>query len=191
MTALEHILEGLEAELALERELGVRLVECDRSLLASGADAPAPAAPPRQEVRPSPASLAPQPARPPVRTSGGGILDFVFLHDRPLTSAGNDMMEKIAAALGRTLETAPVVCEGPAPQAKAYIVLGGLALKKWLPGVNASPGQWVSTQLSPNVLVTYSPAYILRFSTVTPAVQKIKKEMWASLKSVLQRVRGS
>ena len=101
------------------------------------------------------------------------------------------MMEKIAVALGRTLATAPVVVDGPVPRAKVYVVLGGLALRKWLPGVNAAPGQWVSTQLSPNVLVTYSPAYILRFSTVTPAVQKIKKEMWMSLKSVLQRVRGS
>ena len=44
VTALEHILEGLEAELALERELGVRTVEIDRSLLAPIGVAAAPAA---------------------------------------------------------------------------------------------------------------------------------------------------
>ena len=35
MTALEYLLDGLEAELELERELGVRVVELDRTLLAS------------------------------------------------------------------------------------------------------------------------------------------------------------
>jgi hypothetical protein len=37
--------------------------------------------------------------------------------------------------------------------------------------------------------VTYSPQYILRFATVTPAVEKIKKEMWLSIKAMAQRAR--
>ena len=34
MDVVEYILEGLEAALELERELGVRTVECDRAVLA-------------------------------------------------------------------------------------------------------------------------------------------------------------
>ena len=33
VTAIDYVLDGLEAELMLERELGVRAVECDRDLL--------------------------------------------------------------------------------------------------------------------------------------------------------------
>ena len=36
MTALDYILDGLEAALELERELGVRSVEIDRNLLVGG-----------------------------------------------------------------------------------------------------------------------------------------------------------
>jgi hypothetical protein len=46
---------------------------------------------------------------------------------------------------------------------------------------------WVKTRSGCDVLVTYSPEYILRFGTVTPAVEKIKKDMWVSLKAVAQR----
>lgn len=180
VNVLDYIVEGLEAELALERELGVRLVECDRSLLApleaaspSPISAPAPAAQPRPE--PISAQKTPQ-------------LDFVFLHDKPLTAGGVEMMAKIVAALGKTMSTAPVVVDGERPPAKAYIVLGSQALKKWFPGTKAAPGQWIAASDAPNVLVTYSPSYILRFTQVTPAVQKIKKDMWAAIKSVLNRV---
>jgi hypothetical protein len=38
------------------------------------------------------------------------------------------------------------------------------------------------------VLVTYSPEYILRFGEDSPAVKKIKQDMWMSLKTVLQRL---
>ena len=40
------------------------------------------------------------------------------------------------------------------------------------------------------MLVTYSPEYILRFDTVTPAVQKLKQDMWRSLKAVVQRLKS-
>lgn len=191
VTALEYILEGLEAELALERELGVRVIECDRSLLVPPPDKVAsPAEPPPPIAKPAAPAVA-APARPkPPAPEGDAVLDFAFLHDRPLSPECADMMDKIVAALGKTSETAPVVSSAPLPCAKAYVVLGGLALRKWLPGVNAAPGQWVSSELSPNILVTYSPAYILRFKTVTPTVQKIKKEMWTSIKSVLRRIQG-
>ena len=183
MNALDYILEGLEAELALERELGVRLVECDRSLLNVPQRQRQPVERPPESVRPV------APVRPAEGAAQPDVPEFVFLHDKPLTAGGFEMMAKIAAALGKTLSTAPVAFEGERPPAKAYIVLGALALKKWFPGMNAAPGQWMSAPDAPNIVVTYSPSYILRFTRVTPAVQKIKKEMWVTIKSVLQRVR--
>ena len=194
MTALEYILDGLEAELALERELGVRVIECDRSLLAPcnpPGPPPTPPSPAGRAASPLAADSMASPQAAPRRAAASAAVDIAFLHDKALTPAGVDMMEKIVKALGKTPETAPVVVGGPLPRAKAYVVLGGLALRKWFPGVGAAPGQWVSTELSPNVLVTYSPAYILRFGAGTPAVQQIKKDMWVSLKSVLRRIQTS
>ena len=197
MTVLEYILNGLEAELALERELGIRVVECDRSLLTPKAAPPAAAVPSRVVPAAAPPPMASPTASPPrvapprapeAGQTHSGAFDFVFLHDRPLSPAGAGMLDKIVAALGKTPETAPCVVSGALPRAKAYIVLGGLALRKWFPGVNAAPGQWVSAAHAPNVLVTYSPAYILRFKTVTDAVKQIKRDMWNSIKSVLRRI---
>ena len=195
MTALEYILDGLEAELALERELGVRVIECDRGLLAKPAAGAVHGTNRTGGTSGTSATSATgegaraigEVARATGEGAGGQILDFAFIHDRPLAPAESEMMGKIVAALGKTPETAPVVVAPPMPRAKAYVVLGGLALRKWFPGVNAAPGQWVPTALSPNVLVTYSPAYILRFGTVTPKVMQLKKDMWLSIKSVLRR----
>ena len=97
------------------------------------------------------------------------------------------MISKITAALKTTAELAPVVNSAPLPDAGIYVVLGSLALRKWFPEIKAAPGMWVKTRGGSDVLVTYSPEYILRFSTVTPAVEQIKKDMWASLKAVAQR----
>lgn len=192
MTALEYILDGLEAELALERELGVRSVECDRTLLevtpaASPVPAPKPVEPPkpaatdvRREARPVNRTIE----RPNDRT----ISDFIFVHDRALSPKGVEMMAKIITALGKTAETAPVVIVPPLPKAKIYVVLGGLALKKFFPGMRGEPGQWQRSESGADVLITYSPEYILRFPTVTPAVMAMKKAMWTSLKAVAQRV---
>lgn len=202
VNALAYILDGLEAELALERELGVRFLECDRSVLtplpgaADAAQTPAPDVAGRQAPAPRPQPPPPRPVPPrpepvsPAAADRRPMTDFVFLHERALTPAGTEMMTKIVVALGKTPETAPVVHEGELPAAKVHVVLGSAAMKKWFPGLRAAPGQWVSTDRAKNVLVTYSPTYILRFGTVTPAVQKVKKEMWTSLKSVLQRLRA-
>lgn len=189
MTALDYILEGIEAELALERELGVRSIECARDVLAplSKPSAPAPvASPPSRPAAPRESeSVRPTPQRP-----GSGVFDFAFLHDRPLTAAGVEMMSKIVAALGKTAASAPIVHEGPLPRAKVLVVLGGNALKKWFPDAAAAPGQWIDTPRIKNVLVTYSPAFILRFRVVTPEVEHIKKAMWGSLKSIAARLKN-
>lgn len=189
VTVLDYILDGLEAELALERELGVRFVDCDRSVLTveTVAEVRAPSSAPPG----APPSAAPV-ERPPAAAVSAPVsvqsVDFVFLHDKPLSPAGEEMMAKIVTTLGRTAETAPIVVEPPIPKAKVYVILGGLALKKFQPKLKAVPGQWVKTEKGAEVLVTYSPEYILRFKEVTPAVKKLKQDMWVALKGVLRRL---
>ena len=178
MDVLDFILDGLERALELERELGVRTVECDRGVL--GADVRREGAvglKTRDVRREGTVGLETKDARP---------AELVFLHDRPLSPAGVEMMAKILNALGKP--DAPIVVAPPVPAAKVTVVLGGLALKKYFPGMKGEPGQWQKTPEGRDVLITYSPAYILRFGTVTPAVQKIKQDMWRSLKAVKQRL---
>jgi len=98
------------------------------------------------------------------------------------------MMAKIITAMGRTPADAPIVVAPPLPDAKIVVVLGGLALKRYFPGLRGEPGQWQRLPDGRDVLITYSPEYILRFATVTPAVAKIKQDMWRSLKAVMQRL---
>lgn len=194
---VEYILDGLEKALELERELGVGTVEIDRALLAddsarltagrnfgvgkinkpdkidrvTGVD---------KVDRPAAVNQTLKPTTPQT------LLPLVFLHDRPLSPGGVEMMAKILTALGKA--DAPIVVVPPAPQAKVTVVLGGLALKKYFPGMKGEPGQWQKTPEGRDVLITYSPEYILRFGTVTLAVQKIKQDMWLSLKAVRQRL---
>ena len=201
MNALDYILDGLEAALELERELGVRVVECDRSLLAPASRLPSGVSRPagggletrdvRRETR---TGLETKDARPAAnnrtieQSNNRTIPDLAFLHDRPLSPAGIEMMAKIIGAMKRTAENSPIVVEPPMPRAKVLVVLGGRALKKYFPAQKAEPGQWFKTPGGRDVLVTYSPEYILRFGTVTPAVQKLKQDMWRSLKAVVQRL---
>jgi len=222
-SVLEYVLDGLEAALELERELGVRSVEFDRALLKigesqkgeaahsgdaakSGEAASSPLV--RKELRgpcfsrrtdPSSISgedaaspfLSPPPPPEPKQSNNSNnqtISPLIFVHDRPLSEKGVEMMAKIITAMGRTAETAPIVVAPPMPKAKIVVVLGGLALKKYFPGMCGEPGQWQKLPEGTDVLITYSPEYILRFATVTPAVQKIKQDMWRSLKAVIQRL---
>lgn len=200
MTVLDYILEGLEAELALERELGVRFVDYDREVLKveaaaeSVSEAP-PQEPPRNTASPSlglpstASSPTPTPTPQPTPTpSTSAHYDFVFLHHKELSEGGKEMMVKIIGAMGKTIESAPIVTETPIPKAKVYVILGGLALRKFQPKLKGVPGEWLTSERGAEILVTYSPEYILRFKEVTPAIRKIKGDMWLSLKSVLQRI---
>lgn len=179
MDIVDFLLDGLEAALELERELGVRTVEVDRALLAG-------------ETRFSSVSKVskdplPQSPHPPKPANVQTILPLAFLHDRPLSQAGVEMMAKILNALGRP--NAPIVVVPPMPKAKVVVVLGGRALRLYFPELKGEPGQWVKLPTGEDVLITYSPEYILRFGAVTPAVQKLKQDMWRSLKAVAQRLR--
>ena len=205
MDVLDFILDGLEKALELERELGVRSVEIDRGLLGtttvprlpSQVSSPSTKVGPKTEDvrRETPAGLETRDVRPPTvnrtfeHSNDSNIKDLVFLHDRPLSPDGVEMMAKILNALGKA--DAPIVVAPPVPEAKVTVVLGGLALKKYFPGMKGEPGQWQKTPEGRDVLITYSPAYILRFGTVTPAVEKIKQDMWRSLKAVRQRLSTS
>ena len=201
MSVIDYIIDGLEAELELERELGVRFVECDRSLLSAPVPVPAvPVSAARQasqesvkperaaavKRRPETESAAASPVQPP--SAGAAAYDFVFLHDRALSAAGAEMIAKITGAMKRTPESAPLVTAAPLPQSRIYVVLGGNAMKKFFPGMRGAPGQWNRDESGRSVLVTYSPEYILRFGEASPAVKKIKQDMWMSLKTVLQRL---
>ena len=204
MNALDYILDGLEAALELERELGVRVVECDRSLLSVSATRLPPnvsrlsgeGLETRDVRRETRAGLETRDERPAAnnrtieQSNGRTIPDLAFLHDRPLSPAGIEMMAKIIGAMKRTAENSPIVVEPPMPRAKVLVVLGARALKKYFPEQKAEPGQWFRTPGGRDVLVTYSPEYILRFGTVTPAVQKLKQDMWRSLKAVVQRLKS-
>ena len=203
MNALDYILDGLEAALELERELGVRVVECDRSLLTPASRLPSNVSrlsgeglETRDVRRETRAGLETRDARPAAnnrtieQSNGRTIPDLAFLHDRPLSPAGIEMMAKIIGAMKRTAENSPIVVKPPMPRAKVLVVLGGRALRKYFPEQKAEPGQWFRTPGGRDVLVTYSPEYILRFDTVTPAVQKLKQDMWRSLKAVVQRLKS-
>ena len=203
MNALDYILDGLEAALELERELGVRVVECDRSLLTPASRLPSNVSrlsgeglETRDVRRETRAGLETRDARPAAnnrtieQSNGRTIPDLAFLHDRPLSPAGIEMMAKIIEAMKRTAENSPIVVKPPMPRAKVLVVLGARALRKYFPEQKAEPGQWFRTPGGRDVLVTYSPEYILRFDTVTPAVQKLKQDMWRSLKAVVQRLKS-
>ena len=176
MTALDCIIEGLERELALERELGERTVEFDRSLLL----------PPEPEKRTRSATPAsPEPAKPEPATEK---FDFVFLHDRPLSADGVAMMAKIVTAMGKSADEAPIVFDGELPPAKIYVVLGSGALGRWFPGERGSAGSWIRRDDGSEILVSRSPEYVLRISAENPELKKIKARMWSDLKDVLRRL---
>lgn len=189
MTALEYILDGLEAALALERELGVRSFELEEGLAhvpgavrAAGTFEP--------ETAPVVAASVSVSADGSARAARStAAVQMAFLHDRALDGAGAEMIAKITAALGFTPKEAPVVWNGALPDAKIYVVLGARALRQWLPTQHGSPGMWVEAGNKRPALVTYSPNYFLRFKEVTPAVKKIKAEMWQSLKAAAARLR--
>lgn len=98
------------------------------------------------------------------------------------------MIAKAIVAMERTVETTPVIVAPPLPKANVYVVLGGLALKTFFPGVKGGPNDWCRMPDGAEVLITYSPDFILRFGEVTPAVKQMKQSMWQSLKAAKQRI---
>lgn len=188
VNVLDYILNGLEAELELERELGVRSLEVDRGLLKDSVR------PVTGDVPIAHTSSTPDPVRPvagdvPIAHTPGTHFDFVFIHDRPLSPKGIEMMAKIIPAMGKTPETAPIVVATPIPQAKIYVFLGRAALNKYMAGMRVQEGVWFKSPKGKEIMLVKSPEEILRFATVTPAVKQMKENMWRALKVVMQRAR--
>ena len=182
MTSLDAILDGLADALELDRELGTRVIEIDRALLkAPETVAPAQPAVPAQPATPRREAMERDVAKP------QGVR-IAFLHDQPLSPESVTMMAKIVAAMNETADSAPILFTGERPLAQATVVLGARALRKWFPGAVGAPGQWISPGGIKNVLVTYTPEYFLRRGLSPETVQKLKREMWNSLKQVIQRL---
>lgn len=193
MTALQYILDGLQAELELARELGVRTMEVDRALLTVSQPQPAirPLSQPQPQVKPlpRPAPNVQPPTRSPLRPSPSlQEYPFVFLHAGPLVPAGVVMIDKIVALLGYARGAIPVIVSLPLPTAKFYVVLGAKALKQFFPNVTGAPGCWRAGPSGEQFLITYSPHYFLRFSQNAPGIKRLKHGMLRDLKALVQRL---
>lgn len=203
---LAFVLDGLADYLELERELGVRTVEVDRALLAPPAATAAGAAGPADRTAAAadrthgtqtthrteePASNAETGATPPPKTAtppgAKGPFDFIFIADKPLSPRATEMMAKVIPAMGQTPETAPVVVAPPIPNARFFVFLGRAALAKYMPGMRGEENRWLKSPKGRDVLLVKSPEEIVRFTTVTPALKKMKQDMWLALKTVRQR----
>lgn len=99
------------------------------------------------------------------------------------------MMSKAVAALGLSAETAPVAFAPPLPRARVYVFLGGRALRKYIPDAQVEENGWFRTPKGLDALFVRSPEDIVRFSTVTPAIRKVKEDMWRALKTVVPRAK--
>ena len=188
MSNAYEILTAFEEALELERELGTRTVELDRALLRN----PAPAVPPAAQVQQSPSVESPTPATsvaasrvqaetPPTAQS---IPDFAFLLECEPSGQVAELLPKMSEAIGYGRDGVRV----NDPNARVLIVLGADALRKWLPGVLARPGQWVKRGETP-ALVTASPTKTYRFFGNDPdKIHKLKLRLWADLKAALARI---
>lgn len=174
MTKLDAILVEFERALELERELGVRRVPCDRTVLCGHAGRvtlPERAKTPESREM----SVGKAGAKPP------GAADVVFLHDRPLGPEEAEMLEKIVRALGLTPARAPVVFAAPIPVAGRYVFLGEDALRRFMPDMRCEPNRWMKSPKGKDILLVWSPRNVLRFGD-TDVARKLKSAMWGALK---------
>ena len=210
METFDEILGAFEQALELERELGTRTVECDRALLtplrpaAPAAPKPAPKvetpAPASQTLVPprsaSPSSLpprTPQPSQPTHPSQPSPLVDFAFIAAQIPQGAAAELLAKMVAAMGYTMNQVTVVAAATAveakPSAKVYVVLGGSdAFRVFAPGQRAALGLWTEVGGVPTI-VTYSPAKILSyFGNDVAGLTKAKRQIWSDLKSALARI---
>ena len=199
---LAFVLDGLADYLELERELGVRTVEVDRREIVELSN--------NRIIESSPKDGQGQGTGNGERGTGNrergtgnggarderakgasgvkGAFDFVFIADRPLSPKAVEMMAKIVVALGQSPETAPVAVAPPLPHARLYVFLGRRALLKYIPGARAEENKWFKTPKGMDALYVKTPEDIVRYETVTPALQKIKRDMWEALKTISARI---
>ena len=101
----------------------------------------------------------------------------------------------IAITVDIITATAPIVIVPPTPDVRAmpharfFVFLGRAALARCMPGTRGEENRWLKSPGGRDVLLVKSPEEIVRFTTVTPALKRMKQEMWLALKTVMQRVR--
>jgi len=200
VTEFDAILGAFEKALELERELGVRTVECDRALLVplrpeviaaevkveSGAGGVRPLPNPAPSVVGGDAP-APRPA-----AKETALVDFAFIAAQRPQGAAAELLTKMVAAMGYTLDKVTLVESASAvavkPRARVYVVLGSDAFKIFAPGQRAALGMWTQVAEVPTV-VTYSPARIISYFGKDPeGLMKAKRQIWSDLKSALARI---
>ena len=204
----EEILEGFERALELERELGTRVVEIDRSLLAfpppeipSAASAAAKsasqiqsgaAAAPSRPVLPA----VPVPRAPSDPNAPSSDLVIVAASPAELQGAAGDLLLKMLGAIGRDLGSAPVEVAGPdlaqrvaARSPKIVVMLGRDACRALLPSQRIGKGEWVAFGGALAAAIP-SPAFMLRFYADKPEeLNKLKRDAWNTLKLVRERLK--
>ena len=183
MTARDYILCTLEAELALERELGLRVLELEHPELLRREAAMAPA--PTAQAEGAATAMAVPPAKlsakPKMDTAPEALPELLFLHNGDLSLEANAIVGKIAAALG---VKAAVATKPPLPDSKRYVVLGQEALGRFFPGVRASLGSFLPERR--NVYFTHSPELFVRYGTDNPLVRDKKQQMWNGIKGLMK-----
>ena len=205
----EEILEGLERALELERELGTRVVEIDRSLLAfpppeapSAAVVAAKAAPPPQagaavaRPRPAPAAVSASRAQPNPNAPSSDLV-IVAASPAELQGVAGELLLKMLGAIGRDLGSAPVEVAGPdlaqrvaARSPTIVVMLGRDACRALLPSQRIGKGEWVAFGGALAAAIP-SPAFMLRFYADKPAeLNKLKRDAWNTLKLVRDRLKG-
>ncbi|MBR4653595.1 MAG: hypothetical protein IKO72_09560 [Kiritimatiellae bacterium] len=196
---LAAILSAFEDALELERELGTRTVEIDRALLRM----PPPAASASVSAPSAPNGLngVNGPSAPNGVNGSNGVnglnglnavkgekdepsADFAFLLECEPEGEVAELLPKMSAAIGYGPDGVKI----NDPSARVLIVLGSDALRKWIPGVLARPGQWVQRGDTP-ALVTASPTKTYRFLGHRPEkIRALKLRLWADLKAALARL---
>ena len=162
------VVRKLEEYLAVERELGVRAVEIDRSLLVANSAAS------------SSAISAQEPSNPKDSTDPKDSKGLVFVAEKEPSAGAKEIIGKITGQL--KIEQV-VVWEKLVP-AKAYIVLGSAAMRKFF-DERTSPGHYLTKY--PNAYVTYSPELFVQMGVNNPQVLERKREMWSGIKGVVKK----
>ncbi len=187
---LAAILSAFEDALELERELGTRTVEIDRALLrmpppAASASVSAPSAP--NDLNGSNGlngANGPNCLNAVKGEKDEPSADFAFLLECEPEGEVAELLPKMSAAIGYGPDGVKI----NDPSARVLIVLGSDALRKWIPGVLARPGQWVQRGDTP-ALVTASPTKTYRFLGHRPEkIRALKLRLWADLKAALARL---
>lgn len=190
MKGLPEILTAFEQTLELERELGTRTVECDRALLM-----PLPAPSPLGEAAAS-APLVNAPIPPAGRIAPDAQpreVDFLFLCEAPASTAADEMLTNMIAAMGYARQqvcVADVMAEAPSAvlsrvRAKCVVLMGSAAPKKAFPGEVVRRGAWRVWNGVP-AIATLHPNDILRCGA--QGVRSAKLEVWNTLKLALARL---